>query len=292
MKTMEEIRQNQRAIRETRQITNAMYLLSSSRMKRSMKNIGHNQLYLRRMRAAVKDILDKTHTTLNHRYTELELHGKAAFLVIASDKGMCGAYNDNIVELALEKCAAYTHPYIETVGICTAKGLREHGAEVKKEWMGAAQWPSLYFARQIGEELLALFETDDIDEIYVVYTHYYNQLKQEPRVVRLLPIKKEDFSDEALEYTYDADILYQPSVSAVFDSLVPQYIIGIIYSCLNEATASEHVIRMNAMQSATKGADEMLKNLDFEYSMARQLAITNEITEISSAAAALEEENK
>lgn len=99
MKSMNEIRRNQRAVQETRQITNAMYLLSTSRMKKAMSQIGYNQIYMRRIRAAVKDVLEKSQGA-HHRYLDFTHSGRAAFVVMASDKGMCGAYNANVIHLA------------------------------------------------------------------------------------------------------------------------------------------------------------------------------------------------
>ena len=282
MKSMNEIRRNQRAVQETRQITNAMYLLSTSRMKRAMSQIGYNQVYMRRIRAAVKDVLDKAQGA-KHRYLDSTRSERAAFVVMASDKGLCGAYNANVVHLAEQKCALYSNPYVTTVGICSTKMLQSRGIPVHHEWLGASQQPSIYYARQIGEALVGLYRDGAVDEVYVVYTHYYSQVKQEAVCVRLLPLSAEDFGDVSLEYNYQADIIYEPSIEAVFDTLVPQYVIGLVYGCLNQASASEHVTRMNAMQNATHNADEMLRRLNFEYSMARQTAVTNEITEIAAA---------
>ncbi len=282
MKSMNEIRRNQRAVQETRQITNAMYLLSTSRMKKAMSQIGYNQIYMRRIRAAVKDVLEKSQGA-HHRYLDFTHSGRAAFVVMASDKGMCGAYNANVIHLAEENCTAYTNPYVTTVGICATKMLQTRGISVHHEWLGASQQPSIYYARQIGESLVELYREGIVDEVYVIYTHYYSQMRQEVSCARLLPLSEEDFKDVTLEYNYQADIIYEPSLREVFDTLVPQYVIGLVYGYLNQASASEHVTRMNAMQSATRNADEMLRRLNFEYSMARQTAVTNEITEIAAA---------
>ncbi|MBQ9940457.1 MAG: ATP synthase F1 subunit gamma [Clostridia bacterium] len=282
VRNLSEIRHETQAIEETRQITNAMYLLSTSRMKKAMQKIEYNQIYMRRIRAAVKDIL-RISGSVNHTYTTR--NGKrAAYLIISSDKSMCGAYNFNVVDCAVKNITLQdTTPYISTVGICGTEMLRSKGYEVDMEWLGVSQDPSLYHSRMIAENLISLYNTEEIGEIYVVFTRYINSVTQKAECIKLLPLSQEIFSDVDIEYDYQAQVLYQPSVSDVFNTMVPQYCIGVIYGCLHHACASEHAARMTSMQSATNNADEMINKLKFEYNTARQSAITAEITEIAAA---------
>lgn len=286
MKNMNEIRRNIRAVEETRQITNAMYLLSTSRMKKAVAATEHNRMYMHRIRATVKDILNKS-PDVQHRYLKNASDKRAAFIVIASDKGLAGAYNSNIINRAMAEFAKHDKIYVSTVGIMATEGLHNRGVNIDYEWFGASQKPTLYYARQIAEHFINLYRQDEVDQVYVIYTHFHTTLWQSVRCRRLLPLSLDDLYDEKIEYKYNADIIYQPSIKEVFDVMAPQYLIGLIYGCLNQASASEHVERMNAMQSATNNADEMIKKLSLEYNAARQLAITNEITEIASAAEAI-----
>lgn len=282
MKNMNEIRRNIRAVQETRQITNAMYLLSTSRIKKAMLEIGHNKSYMKTIRATVKDILIKS-PDVHHRYIDEHKHKRAAFLVIASDKGLCGSYNIGVVNCAMKEMKLHENPYVTTIGIMATQILSNYGIKPDHEWLGASQKPTLYFARQIADHFIDLYKTNQIDEVYVVYSYYHTQMYQKPRCVRLLPLSVEDFNDVNLEYEYDKDIIYEPSIKEVFDTMVPQYVIGFIYGCMHQAAASEHSARMNAMQNATNNADEMIKKLNLEFNTARQLAITSEITEIAAA---------
>lgn len=282
MRNMNEIRRNIKAVEQTRQITNAMYLLSTSQMKKAMGKITFNRTYLRRIRATVKDILlrtDKEHIFIEDRGDKRQL-----FVVVAADKEMCGSYNHDVVNAAAERIKASTSPIVATVGLCAQLQLEKLGINNDLHWYGVSQNPTLYCARDIAEHIIDLYCRNDIDEAYIIFTRYYSQLHQEIRCMRLLPLKLEDFSKIEVECDYPREIIFEPEFSEVFDTMVPQYIIGYIYAALNHALVCEQIARMNAMQSATKNADEMIKSLNSQFNAARQLAITNEITEIASAA--------
>ena len=282
VRNLSEIRHETKAVEQTRQITNAMYLLSTSRMRKAMQMIEYNRTYMRRIRATVKDIL-RMSGSVHHTYTEA--NGKrAAYLIISADKSMCGAYNFNVVDCAIKSMSAHNEtPYVSTDGICGTEALRNKGYTVDMEWLGAAQDPSLYYSRRIAENLIELYNTDEIGEIYVVFTRYINSVTQKAECIKLLPLSDDIFNDVDIEYDYQAQVLYEPSVSEVFNTMVPQYCIGVIYGCLHHAVASEHAARMTSMQSATNNADGMIEKLKFEYNTARQSAITAEITEIAAA---------
>jgi F-type H+-transporting ATPase subunit gamma len=237
---------------------------------------------MRRIRAVVREILEKSNDA-HHVYLDKKKTGKAAFLVIASDKGLCGAYNYNICECAERETRKYENPHIESAGISGTEILIGRGMHIEREWLSASQQPSIYSARLIGETLINLYNNNEINEIFIIYTHYYNQAVQKAVCQKILPLDLNDFYDVSDEYVYRSDIIYEPTKQDVFNTLVPQYIIGYIYGCLNQAMISENIARMNAMQSSTRNADEMIKKLHFEFNTARQLAITNEITEIAAA---------
>ncbi len=280
MANLNEIRQHQRAVEQTRQITNAMYLLSTSRMRKAMLRVDYNLTYMNRLRATIKDILLKSES-LQHLYAGREKHGNALFIVISSDKGMCGSYNSSVLNLAMQMLRQFPSAQVGSIGLFGNEYFANHKIEPVVEWFGASQKPSLFYARQIGEGALNMYEQNTVDEVYVVYTHYKNVSIQTPRCIRLLPLNIRDFDDISVEYEYSADVLYSPTPEKVFDRIVPQYVIGMIYDMLNLSSASEHAARMNAMQSATSNADKMLHSLTAEYNATRQLIITNEITEIA-----------
>jgi len=281
MNNMNEIRRHIKAVEQTRQITNAMYLLSTSQMKRAISKMTFNRTYLRRIRATVKDIL--MHSDRQHVFLEDRGNKRQAFVVIGADKEMCGSYNNDIIKFSKEVISKCENPLIMTVGICVQTGLEQAGFTVDKHWYGASQNPFVHHGREITERLVDLYLENEIDEVYVIFTRYYSQTSQVIRCMRLLPLRLEDFSRIELEFDMPRQIDFTPSFTEVFDTMVPQYMIGYIYSALNHASACENIARMNAMQSATKNADEMIERLSREYNAARQLSITNEITEIAAA---------
>ncbi len=288
MSTTNEIKQHLKAVEQTRQITNAMYLLSTSRMKKAMQHVDFNLFYLKRLRTTMKDILSKTkNNDLTNRFIEDNRKGTAIFVVVTSDKGLCGGYNSAVVKLAKEKLDEYKdypdddYPVVVSLGLAGDKMLREKGIVPVYSWYGASQHPTMNLASQVSEKLIGLYLTDDFHEVYVVYTEFQSGAVQIPKCVRLLPLLRRDFVDLESEGDKHAEMIFEPSIDVVFDQLVYQYVTGFMFDVFMQSAASENIARMNAMQNATRNADEMIKQLSTELNAARQLQITNEITEIS-----------
>ena len=198
------LRRNLRAVEETRQITNAMFLLSTSRMKRCMQQVEYNKTYVRRIRAAVRDILEKMpeyrgHGLFHRRGEEKRAaSGVRAYLILTSDKGMCGAYNTAVVDAALAAVGKGDDCLIEVAGLTGIDLLREHGVTPDVEWFIPAVEPALYYARQIGEHLVDLYRRGYIDEVNVIYTEYENSVRQTVKTQRLLPLSLDDFEGDII----------------------------------------------------------------------------------------------
>lgn len=284
MNNISELKQHLRAVEQTRQITNAMYLLSTARMKQAMQNIEYNLTYLQRLRSTMKDIISKTRRSAIHdHFIDLKPDGRPLFLVITADKGMCGGYNSSIVNLAIERMKAAENPLLYSFGTVGSQMLESRGFHPDYTAIDVLQHPSFHMARETEELITGLYNGPDVSEIYIVYTEYVNSAVQKAVCRRLLPLLYEDFEDVEQEYDYTAEMLYEPSVEEVFDKAVPQYIIGLMYDVFMQSAASENAARMTAMQNATKNADEMIEHLQKDINAQRQLAITNEITEIAAA---------
>lgn len=285
MSTQAEIKQHLKAVRQTRQITNAMYLLSTSRMKKAMQNIDFNLLYMERLRRTIAGVVvTAAYNDLRDEFIVDNMLGTAVFVVVTSDKGLCGGYNTAVVDLALEKMKEHENPAVISLGIVGDRMFRDRGVPVAYSWFGASQHPTLNLASQVTSKIIPLYLTNDFHQIYVVYTEYVNANVQVPRCTRLLPMLREDFSD--IEEERDAAIttpIFEPNVGVVFDYLVNQYCIGYMYDVLMQSAASENIARMNAMQNATRNADEMIRELSADLNAVRQQQITNEITEIAAA---------
>jgi len=281
-----EIKNHIKAIKQTRQITAAMYLLSASRMRQTIKRIEYNLVYMQRLRSTLKDILHHAGGQLGHVY--LSGHKKVKtrlFIVISSDKGLCGSYNHQILSFAQKQIQSLSDAdsKLAVIGIMGEEYFRRQGIEPDILWRGVIQNPSMYNARRMTEILCEAYGSGSVDEVYVIYTQYKNAMAQEPVMHRLLPLQEEDFRDVSMEYNYAGDILFEPSPEEVFGKLVPQFLIASLFNILIQASTSEHASRTTAMQTATANADEMIEKLEREYNTQRQLQITAELTEIAAA---------
>lgn len=279
-----EIKRRLKAVKDTRQITNAMYLLSAARMKKAMQSIDFNLLYLRRLRETIKDILCSTETSkLSNPFMEDNGKGTAAFIILTADKGLCGDYNSAVVDLAMREMAKYESPFVYSLGLMGDLLLRRKGIIPSESWYGASQRPTLTLADTVAEKVIDLYMTVDCHVVYIVYTEFINSSVQSPRCVRMLPLFRSDFVDISDGLIDEDPIIYEPSVEVVFDSFVDQYITGFIYDVLMQASACENIARMNAMRGANDKADEMTELLERNVNALRQQQITNDITEIAAA---------
>lgn len=287
MLSISDIKRRIAGIRQTRQITKAMYLISSVKLRKALNRQEQNATYIQKVRSTIKDIL--LHTgDVNHPFLRKGTGGeRTAFIVIAGDKGLAGAYNHNVLNTALKLITAAKDRYIFTVGHVATQFFNRRGYMVDIEFLHTAQDPQLFNARQICDALVDLYQQNMIDNVSIVYTHLVSTFHQEPRVLEILPLDLKNFQDVETETHYTGTISYEPSPDVVFRSLVDQYIVGLIYATLVQSFACEQSARMRAMDSATENAEKMIANLDQEYRRARQAAITNEIIEIVSGANAV-----
>ncbi|NLB36798.1 MAG: ATP synthase F1 subunit gamma [Clostridiales bacterium] len=285
MNNANEIRHHIGAVEQTKKITNAMNLISSARMKRVMPHIEYNHRYLMRVRATMKDII-RSSRNIKHPYLIKKGEHTRTYIVIAGDKGMAGAYYSNILEFALKEVQSHNCTVLITVGIIAREFFKSKYREPDIELLGFSQDPSLFNARQLMFDIIDMYDAGKTDQVYIISSEFYGKVQGVPTVRRILPIRMSDYESVDIDVA-EHDIIYDPSPEEVFHLLVPQYLVGIIFGSLVQAYASEHFARMNAMQSAKDNADEILKKLKIQYNIARQAAITQEITEITGSAEAL-----
>ena len=284
MATQNEIKTHIRAIEQTRQITNAMYLLSASKMKSTIKRADYNVRYMQRLRSTMKDIIIHTDSEIKHRYLDAgEKQKSALFIVISGDKGLCGGYNNNLLDFFRSSIDRYQdiQRKLAVTGIVGEEYFAQQEIIPDYTWRGVIQNPTMHNARTIAETVLDEFDSGRVDAVYVIFTRYKNSQVQTPDMIKLLPISEKKLSDVEVEYNYTGEMMFEPSPSEVLGKVVPQYVIAMIFNTLLQSSASEHAARMSSMQTATQNADEMLKELKAQYNMQRQLAITAELTEIS-----------
>lgn len=282
MSSIRDIKQRLSSIEQTRQITNAMYLLSTSMMRKSMLNVSYNIEYMNLLRGLMKDIIENTKGAgLHDHYIDKSENGKALFVAVAGDKGLCGGFNSAVAQLTKEKMGLKEQPILYSFGLIGADYFENRSLKVAKQLNGSSMHPSIHTAREITEEVLELYNSGEVNEIYFVYNRYFGSAVHFPVCIRLLPLLRHDFTD--VEESSPTELLFEPSPEAVLKYIVPLYCTGMIYDILMQSSTAENSARLEAMQSATRNADEMIDKLQMDMNAARQLAITNEITEIAAA---------
>ena len=291
-----EIRGRMRSIQQTLKITNAMYLISSAKVKKARKQLQEVEPYFDRLAKTILDIFRHS-PQLQHRYIEghhkPKEERKTGFVVITGDKGLAGAYNHNVLKLAESYLARKQDSTLFLIGQMGRHYFEKKNIPIDTEFMYTVQDPTLDRAQDICDTLVDLYERGALDEIYLVFTHSYSAMRMEPEIIKLLPLDRAMLSarrglSEADQYR---DVVrYEPSPEAVLDVLVPGVIRGYIFAALVESFCSEQSSRMSAMDSASESARDMLKTLSLEFNRARQGAITQEITEIAGGAEALNQQ--
>lgn len=212
---------------------------------------------------------------------------KIGSIVITADKGLAGAYNHNIEKLEEEILAKPGIHKLFVVGELGRHYFAKRGVEIDTNFQYTVQKPTMHRARDISAVLLDQFEKGELDEIYIVYTRMENSVQSDAEVIKLLPLERSSFTEMKMPLNVHREsIELYPSAKAVLDSIVPNYVTGMIYGTLVESYASEHNARMMAMKSATDSAQDLIHDLSIVYNRARQAAITQEITEVCAGARA------
>ena len=297
MANMKEIQDRIRSIQDTMKITNAMYMISSSKMKKAQKVLKDTEPYFYAMQDAISRVLRHA-PEIDHIYFEPDsAHAKAekdkkiGYIVITGDKGMAGAYNHNVIKMAEEKLEREGNITLFVLGELGRHYFAKKNVNVDTSVRYTVQHPTVHRARSIAVKMLELYGTGQLDEVHIIYTSMESAVSMETKCWKLLPLKKDGFTKHHLDTKnkelmkelldiHQEVITMSPSAEAVMEAVVPQYVTGTIYGCLVESYCSEHNSRMMAMESSTKSAKEMLNNLSIMYNRARQAAITQEITEV------------
>ena len=285
-----EIKGRIQSVRETGKITNAMYLIASTKMRKAREELANTRPYFEALRGEIKRVF-RTANGVESRYfypTDVTTprEGTYGCLVVTADKGLAGAYNQNVVKETQKLLSEHPDTKLFVVGEYGRHIFAQRGIPVEQSFLYTAQNPTLERAREICDVLLDGYESGELTEIFVIYTDLENRLTAQARSTRLLPFHRTSFAAPAKERAVTRPFEVQPSVEAVLDALMPSYIAGFIYSALVDSFCSEQNARMTAMDAANRNAEELLSTLKLQYNRVRQAAITQEITEISAGAAA------
>lgn len=290
---MRDIKRRKGSIQSTQQITKAMKLVSTVKLQRSKAHAEQTKSYFSCMYDTVKSMIVKA-GTLDHPYLKTGASDKKAVVVITSNRGLAGGYNSNVVKLITrgELAEQKENLIVHAIGKKGRDLLARAGYQIaEKDYSEVIEEPTYVEAMKLAEELLKSYMDGEIGEIYLAYTYFKNTVVHEPRLLKLLPVSLEEVTDGG-EETKNAEadkamMNFEPEADEALNLIIPKYVASLIYGALVEAVASENGARMQAMDSATSNAEEMIGKLSLQYNRARQGSITQELTEIIAGAEAI-----
>ena len=276
---IKEIKTRINSVNSTKQVTKAMELVASSKMRRAKDRALNARPYFGTMYDTVKDIATNTRGVRNVFLKQREVKNRC-YIVVAGDRGLAGGYNSNIMKLTLSHMDGKQEKLM-TIGKKSTEFFSKRGYDILKSTESVEKC-DYDEAIAFANEAMELYKKGEIDEVYMVYTEFVSPLTQRPKLLKVLPLAfdKEENNESKEQTAKGARVQYLPSAEVVLGHIIPKYVSGIVYDGVIESFASEQAARRTAMSSATDNADEMLSNLELSYNRARQSAVTQEITEI------------
>ena len=276
---IKEIKTRINSVNSTKQVTKAMELVASSKMRKAKDRALAARPYFGTMYDTVRDIATNTRGVRNVFLKQREVKNKC-YIVVAGDRGLAGGYNSNIMKLVLSHMGDKKEK-VMPIGKKANEFFAKRGYDILKSAESVEKCgyeETLAFA----QEAMDLYQKGEVDEVYMVYTEFVSPLTQRPKLLKVLPLAfdKEENKETKEQSAKGTRVQYLPSAEVVLGHIIPKYVSGIVYDGVIESFASEQAARRTAMSSANDNADEMLSNLELSYNRARQSAVTQEITEI------------
>ncbi|MBG9787720.1 MULTISPECIES: ATP synthase F1 subunit gamma [Brevibacillus] len=274
-----EVKRRIKSVKNTRQITKAMKMVSTAKLRRAQDQAQAARPYAQKVQDVVASIASGS-TSFKHPMLQTRPVKKTGYIVITSDRGLAGGYNGNIIRKVLqaanEKHKSKDEYAIFAIGRKGRDFFVKRDYPVIEEVVGMPENPSFSDIKQIAYTAVKLYADEKIDELYLCYNEFESAISQIPQVKRLLPLQSIESDSQASTVNYD----YEPSAEEVLEVLLPKYAETLIYSAVLDAKASEHGARMTSMGNATDNASDIIDRLTLFYNRARQAAITQEISEI------------
>lgn len=279
-----DIKRRVRGITNIKQITKAMELVASAKLRKAREKLEKTRPYFNTVRESIQEVLSST-GNMRHPFLEVREVKKSLYIVMTADRGLAGGYNSSVIRLVENKIKDRKDEVdLIVIGRKGKEYFQNRGYNIVGEFLDITEAPDFNDAVEIGKMSMKLYEDKEVDEVILVYTEFITTLSQDNKLVKLLPNK--DVGVEEGEKT--AVIDYEPSAEEVLDYLIPKYIESTVYGALIESSCSEQGSRRTAMKSATDNAEEIIDELTLSYNRARQSAITSEISEIVAGAEALD----
>lgn len=270
-----EIKNRIRSMNSTRQITKAMEMVASSKLCRAQAQMYTSRPYFETLYATVQNIAD-TSAELQSPYLTGNDGKKALFVVVAGDRGLAGGYNSNILKMAVSAMEG-KDAVVLPIGKKATEFFKSKGYSLFSTTEMTTEEITASHCFTLAKQLCKAYLNGEYSEIQIGYTNFVSVLSQEPAILQALPLLRQETSEPK---RMPAEIIYEPDSTTVFETIIPEYVGGILYGVLCESRAAEQAARRTAMDSATQNADDMISELNLKYNQARQAAITQEITEI------------
>ena len=277
--SMKDIKIRIKSVESTMQITKAMELVASSKLRRAKERVEHSRPYFATLYKTLNDIA-ASNTDFSSIYLKERPVNKIGYVLIAGDRGLAGGYNSNMFKL-FNQDRGDKNVCVIPVGKKALEFCRRRNIEVVTDKFSVAEDMTISECSEVGAIMSQLFKDGEIDQVNIGYTTFVSMLLQEAEMMKVLPIVN---IDPTRKGKAQALTIYEPGTDSLFNFIVPQYISGLVYGAIAESWASELGARRTAMDSASKNAGDMVSALSLQYNRARQAAITQEITEIVSGA--------
>jgi F-type H+-transporting ATPase subunit gamma len=283
MPALIDIRRRIRSVKSTQQITKAMKMVSASKLRRAQEAMFAARPYARKMMEVLNSMASRA-TSDAHPLLQERGHEKVLLVVITADKGLCGAFNANIIRIATRFLAERGDGDVELalVGRKARDFFRRRAVKVRSERVGVFQALRYQAARELAGELMEAFTSGEADQVFLVYNEFKSVIQQRLVIDRLLPVERHAISPQAPALDY----LYEPEPAGIFATILPKHVEVQVWKALLESQAAEHGARMTSMDAATNNASEMIDRLTLYMNKVRQAAITKEIIEVVSGAGA------
>lgn len=291
MATLRDIKQRIKGVKGTQQITKAMKMVAASKLRRATENVLNARPYAKHISTLLTHLITDEDLVNNPLLASREIK-KVGIVVLSADRGLCGAFNNNIIKEAThyineEVKAKGTDYLLYCIGKKGSDYFSKRDYNIGKSYQGIFASLTYTTAQKIVEELLAKYNDGEIDKVVVIFNEFKSIIQQKIVIEQFLPIPIDKKSNHK-EYS-DQNYIYEPDQKSIFDYLIPKHLKAQVWRMLLESNAAEFAARMTAMDNATTNAKELIRTLNLTYNKARQAAITKEILEIVSGANALRE---
>lgn len=276
------------SINNTQKITSAMEMVAASKMKKAQERMAQSRPYADAIRSVIGHVA-RGNLEYRHPYLDAREVKRVGYIVISTDRGLCGGLNSNEFKAVVKHAKANRDAGIEVdfaaIGNKATGFFKRFGGRLLAQTSGLSDKPTVADVLGTVQVMLDAFDEGKLDTLYVVYNKFVNTMKQEPTIAQLLPLPATEVAEEVQSGSWD--YLYEPAPEAILDTLIRRFVEAQVYQGVVDNIASEQAARMVAMKAATDNAEDLIDQLQLVYNKARQAAITQEISEIVSGAEAV-----